>query len=73
MMIGVGLKVKFLPTYMHNDKYTPEERRAFTVTATIIDINWEHRQFTTEFDCSGTKQHESFKFSDIGKAVKLCG
>ena len=72
-MIGEGLKVRFIPTFARNMHDTIEELAEKTITGTICYINWEHQNFTVEFDCGGTKQKESFRFWEIGKAVKVIG
>lgn len=72
-MIGEGMKVRFVPSFARGMNDSPEELAAKTITGTICYINWEHQNFTVEFDCGGTKQKESFRFWEIGKAVKVIG
>lgn len=72
-MIGEGMKVRFVPYYAYSQIASTEENWRNAVTGTICYINWEHKYFTVEYDCGGTIQKESFKFWEIGKAVKLCG
>ena len=72
-MMGLGMSVRFVPSFNDSEKYTPEERRAATVTGKIVCINWEHRYFTVGWTESGHKFRESFKFSEIGKKVKVSG
>lgn len=73
MMIGEGMKVRFVPSFNDSVTYTPEERRAATITGTVVYINWVHKCLWVEFDCGGTKQREAFSFMDIGTAVTVCG
>ena len=72
-MISEGMKVRFVPSFNNSVVFTPEERKAASITGTIIYINWEHECFWAEFDCGGTKQREAFRFVDIGTAVTVCG
>lgn len=72
-MIGEGMIVRFVPSFNDSDKYTPAERKAATITGKIDYINWEHRYFTAGWMASGARNRESFKFSEIGKKVKVCG
>lgn len=73
MMIGIGTKVSFIPAYVPGTKlvegYAPSE----VVTGTVVDIHWEHKYFTVEYKCGDTMQRESFKFFQIGQAVKVRG
>lgn len=72
-MIGEGARVSFVPMYVPSKIFTPEERRSATVIGTVVYINWEHKYFTVEYDCGGSKQRESFRFVDIGSVVNLRG
>ena len=72
-MIGEGMKVRIVPSFADSDKFTPEERREASLTAVISYINWEHRYFTVEWNAFGKVYHESFKFSEIGRKVSVCG
>lgn len=72
-MIGIGLKVRFVPFFNDSEKYTPTERKAATITGKVVYINWEHRYFTVGWMASGEQRRESFEFADIGKKVKVCG
>lgn len=72
-MIKVGKKVRFVPSINDSVVLNPEERKLLMIPGYVRYVNWEHEWFEVEFDCGGTKQRESFKFCDIGSAVKVCG
>ena len=72
-MIGEGMKVRFVPYDLESEKLTDEDRLEATRIAKVVYINWEHRYFTTEWSANGAKRRESFKFSEIGKKVFICG
>jgi hypothetical protein len=72
-MLGEGMKVRFVPSFKDNMKYTPQERRENSITGVISYINWENKNFCVEFNCGGTTQKETFKFVDIGQAVSVIG
>ena len=71
-MIEVGQKVEFDPFktvkgffFLGNQ---PE-----TVTGTVVMVNVPHKWFSVEYECNGVKLRDSFKFCEIGTAVKICG
>lgn len=70
-MIGVGMKVRFVPNFADSEKFTPAERRAAQITGVIVFVNWEHEHFCVEY--GNPKQRETFLFRDIGKAVSVIG
>jgi hypothetical protein len=70
-MIGIGAKVRFIPTALENERATAEERRAARIVAPVTYINWEHGYFLAEWHDSGHTFRESFSFMDIGKKVFL--
>jgi len=72
-MMGVGMRVRFVPSYDESDKLTPTERRESTITGNISYINWEHKYFLVEWNSGCGAFRESFKFSDIGKKVTVGG
>ena len=72
-MIQVGCKVRFVPGINESIILSPEERRAATISGTVVYVNCKHKLFEVEFDCGGTKHREAFKFCDIGSAVNICG
>lgn len=69
----IGMKAFFVPTFDDSDRYTPEERKAASVCGRIVYINWEHKYFTVQWNHSGYRCRESFKFGDIGKWVTVGG
>lgn len=71
-MIGGGMKVRFTPFYAINS-ISPEETARQRITGTVTLVNWKHRMFTVEYECGDSIQRESFKFSQIGKDVTVCG
>lgn len=72
-MIGIDMKVRFVPSFRDSTVMTPEERKEATVTGTVVYINYEHKMFMVEFEDNGAVFKESFKFSDCGKTVTVCG
>jgi plastocyanin len=72
-MIGIGMKVRFVPSFADSVTFTPEERRAHTITGKVAWINWEHKTFGAEFQCGRGKMQETFKLSQLGEAVFVCG
>jgi hypothetical protein len=72
-MMCVGMSADFVPNYDESQKLTPKERRDLTISAKICFINWKHKYFTVEWETSGLKCRESFKFTDIGKQVSVGG
>ena len=43
------------------------------VTGTVVFINYAHKRFAVEYESGGVKQRTSFKFSQVGKDVLVCG
>lgn len=72
-MIKKGMKVRFVPAFVPGALHWKEPDPSERVTGTVVYINWEHKYFTVEFKCGDTMQRESFKVSQIGQAVKICG
>lgn len=73
MMIGIGMKVSFVPAFVPGSQNWIKPDPSEIVTGTIVYIHWEHKYFTVEFKCGDTMQRESFKFFQIGKSVKIRG
>lgn len=71
-MIGVGEKVRFVPSFDIGGNDDEETLKRKTVTGTVVYIHSAHQYFTCEYDLGRSKMRESFKFADIGKTVKLC-
>lgn len=72
-MIGEGMKVRFCPMFDRGALDSQADLAAKSVTGKIIYINWEHKYFLVEFNCSRSKQRESFKFFEIGERVSVIG
>lgn len=72
-MMGIGMKVRFVPYFNDSERLTASERRDATLTGKVVYINWEHRWFTVGWTAHDFKFRESFKFSEMGKKVKACG
>lgn len=72
-MIGVGMKVRFVPSFRDSVTFTPEERRAAMTHGKVAWINWEHKTFGVEFQCGPGKIQETFQLMDFGQAVVACG
>ena len=71
-MINVGQKVRFTPL----DKvmgFASNDYRGQSFTGAVVMINKPHKWFLVEYVCSSGKQRTSFKFSQIGKDVLICG
>ena len=70
MMVEVGQKVRFDP-FLCIMGYGADLCRGTIVTGTVVMVNEPHRWFSVEY--GNPKARISFKFSDIGTAVKVCG
>ncbi len=68
-MIVVGDTVQFDP-FETMTGFASEDNKGNLVVGTIVYVNYEHKWFSVEY---GNKQRTSFKFCDIGEAVKICG
>ncbi len=68
-MIAVDDKVRFDPfaTVMG---FGVEDHRQ-TVTGTVVAVNYGHKWFSVEYGCPAMRT--SFKFTEIGKDVKVVG
>lgn len=73
-MLKVGQKVRFIPLKDIKKLNVPGEVRK-EVTGTVKYINTQNGWFSVEYICngSGEKMRASFKFSQIGQDVMLCG
>lgn len=69
--IWEGMKVSFVPGFVPCVDWSLKQCKDEYIAGTITYINWEHQNFTVEFDCGGTTQREAFKFSQIGGEVKV--
>lgn len=71
-MITVDEKVQFDPFYAITG-FASEDNKGNLVTGTVVLVNYENKWFSVEYVCGGVKQRISFKFSQIGKDVLVCG
>lgn len=65
-MIQVGQKVRF--DAFENIKRSVERIKEITV-GTVVYVNERHKWFSVQY---GENQRTSFKFTEIGKNVKIC-
>jgi hypothetical protein len=72
-MIAVGTSVEYLPYFMVNERDTPEERLSNRIVGKVISVNNAHRFFTVQYMAHGVPIRESFKFSQLGEEVVICG
>ena len=72
MMVKVGQKVKFDP-FGEITGFGINDNRGQIVTGIVVCVNEPHKWFSAEYNCGGVMMRSSFKFCDIGKAVKVCG
>lgn len=70
MMVAVGEKVQFDP-FESITGFSSEDCKGNIVTGTIVMVNYAHKWFSVEY--GNPKMRTSFKFCDIGEAVKICG
>ena len=68
-MIDIGQKMRFIPHFIISEKDDKAQRREKEVVGKVIFVNRQHKQFTVKYNCGGTMQKETFKFSDIGKDI----
>ncbi len=71
-MIEMGQAVRFKP-FEDTKGFGSRDNTQEPVTGKVVYINEPHKWFTAEYNCNGVKLRKSFKFWDIGKAVKVCG
>lgn len=68
----IGKKVRFIPAFVPKEVGFNQQKPDH-VTGRVVYVNREHGYFTAEYGWEGSKQRESFKFSQIGKDVTVCG
>ena len=68
-MIAVDDKVRFDP-FQTVMAFGIEDVR-HPVTGTVVAVNYGHKWFSVEYGCPALRT--SFKFSEIGKGVKVVG
>ena len=71
-MITIGEKVRFDPLEEIRFFGSRDQRWGF-VEGTVVMVNEPHEWFSVEYECGGVKQRSSFKFSQIGMDVMVCG
>jgi hypothetical protein len=70
MMVKVGQKVRFDPLDFITGMGS-EAVRGNQVTGTVVMVHEDHKWFSVEY--GNPKTRTSFKFCDIGQAVKVIG
>lgn len=71
-MITIDDKVQFDP-FKDVTGFASEDNRGKMVKGTVVLVNYGNKWFSVEYECGGEKQRISFKFSQIGKDVLVCG
>lgn len=71
-MVVIDDKVQFDP-FDEITGFGSNDNKGKPVTGTVVMINYAHKWFLVEYECVGVKQRTSFKFSQIGKDVRICG
>ena len=72
-MVEIGMKAKFVPSFMESEHLHGAERRAAMVNARVASVNPLHRNFICEWVEGGVSFRECFLFSEIDKKVFVCG
>ena len=71
-MIAVGQKVRFDP-FSSATGIGAETVKGSNVVGTVVFVNDKHKWFLVDYQNGNEKLKTSFKFSEIGKLVKICG
>lgn len=71
MIVRVGMKVKFDP-FEDIISFGFANYRGSKVVGTVVMVNYEHQWFSVEYG-KNPAMKTSFKFCDIGRAVKILG
>ena len=69
-MIFIDDEVEFDP-FGEVTGFASEDIRGNLVAGKVVYVNYGHEWFSVEY--GDPKMRTSFKFCDIGKAVKICG
>lgn len=69
-MVICGDMVEFDP-FGEVTGFASDDYRGNIVTGTVVFVNYKNEWFSVEY--GNPKMRTSFKFCDIGKAVKICG
>lgn len=64
-----GVRVRFDPFY-HIQSFGSSDVKGNQVTETVVYVNRAHKWFSVEYGCG---LRTSFKFSDVGLEVVVCG
>jgi hypothetical protein len=72
-MVEIGMKAKFVPSFMESEHLQGAERRAAMVNARVASVNPLHRNFICEWVEGGVSFRECFLFSEIDKKVFVRG
>ena len=70
MMVIIGDTVEFDP-FETITGFASEDNKGNLVKGTVVFINYANKWFSVEY--GDPKARTSFKFCDIGTAVKICG
>lgn len=71
-MIRVGQRVRF-DAFREITGFASADCRGKILDGKVAMVNRPHSWFSVEYDCQGVKMRDSFKFSQIGKDVKIYG
>ena len=71
-MVVIDDKVQFDP-FKEITGFASEDNRGKMVTGTVVFVHYQNKWFSVEYECGSEKQRISFKFSQIGKDVVVCG
>lgn len=69
-MITIDDNVVFDP-FKEITGFASEDNRGKMVAGKVVSVNYEHKWFSVEYGCPAMRT--SFKFSQIGKDVLICG
>ena len=73
-MIDIGQKMRFVPYWFKGANDTPQGVREKQTIGKVIYVDREHQKFTVKYSvCGGTQMKETFKLSQIGKDIHVCG
>lgn len=69
----LGMKATFSPTCIEDVDGGYRKYGELTVTGVVDYVNNSHGWFAVAYYTGDMKQHECFRFDEIGKAVTLLG
>lgn len=74
MIPMLGMIATFTPDITSTTPITGhKEQYVSPVNGVVVYVHYSHRYFTAEYKSGKTRLRESFRFSQIGKEVKLSG